>query len=641
MSLSEQPPASPTVRLRIIALGVLLVFVNAYWFRWAGDLRSTTQFMPAWSLFANALALLFVLTLANHWLMLRGSRLALHSREVLVLYIMLTTGTSICAGDFLYYLPPTFAYGKWAASQDSRLAELFAGALPSRLVVNDLEAVRDYFLGDSSFYQTRYVLAWLTPLLLWCAFLSLMFLVMFCINRLVLSRWSDQERLAFPLATVPLLMTVRSEGLLEDRRFWIGMAIAFAFACSNSLREIWPALPTIPTWFNLTPILGQVFPWSMQRHLWLEISPFTSSMAFLAPRELLFSLWLFNLLWRIAALLGAEVGLTTSPYYGFPYYTQVLLGGAIALTISVLWLGRRHLKRMLTSAFTFRREVDPEQARTARFAILGLALALPGLAAFLLLAGLSPLVMLVFAGIYLAIFFAVTRLRVELGPPSIELTPSLWAIVEPAGTLRFSQTELGIFTLMTPLTFSTRSMPMGVQLEGMYLMSRAGIGGIGAAAWVLLLAGVAGLLASFWSALDVGYRVGVLSGKASTWAAAGIVPSFFTGLASLLSTPTRGSPSATAAFGAGAAITMLLTFATTRIVGWPLHPTGFILGASYLVHQQLPAIFVAWLVKSLVIRYGGIKTHRSALRVCVGILVGSSCGWIFNIVFDQIIYAMH
>jgi len=39
---------------------------------------------------------------------------------------------------------------------------------------------------------------------------------------------------------------------------------------------------------------------------------------------------------------------------------------------------------------------------------------------------------------------------------------------------------------------------------------------------------------------------------------------------------------------------------------------------------MLPAIIISWLIKLLLLRYGGLRAHRKALPFFLGLLVGSA-----------------
>lgn len=611
-------------------LGVLLIIGNVYWMRLTADISGASLGFTQYALFPNVIALLFLLVLLNRMLAKRHSRWVLRPQELIALYVMLAVATSLCAYDFLYYLPQTLAYGKWSALNSDRWAEWFKSAFPPYLVVSDPDATGDYFIGGSSLYQAGHVQAWLTPLLWWLSFVIAVFVGILCLSRLLLPRWDREEKLAFPLAAPPRMIALESEGSLADRLLWLGFGLALGIELLNFAHGIWPAVPALPMMWDLTPTLGQTRPWLAQRYLWLGFTPLVFGLSFLAPLDLCLSLWLFNLLWRAAAILGFQYGVSQGSGAGFPFYTEQSIGGSLVLVGSFLWLGRHYLKRV--NAQLFGLGGKSEETRTIRLAMLGLVVAGVFLVHFCLRAGLSGRLTIAVLGFYVIIMLATTRLRVQLGAPSVELLADV-VLPEAIGSVRLAQRELGMFTLFSPMTFSTRSTPMGVQMEGLYLFSHAGVSGKGR---VLLVSGVVAVVAALWAALHVGYRVGIGSGQASLWATR--LPGYEFGyLSSYLENPAPGSLTTLAALGAGALITTGLALAAACWPSWPLHPVGFVLSNSYAIHWMLPAIFVAWLTKTLIMRFGGLKVYRRALRLCLGLIVGSSLGSVVTVALGQLL----
>jgi hypothetical protein len=45
---------------------------------------------------------------------------------------------------------------------------------------------------------------------------------------------------------------------------------------------------------------------------------------------------------------------------------------------------------------------------------------------------------------------------------------------------------------------------------------------------------------------------------------------------------------------------------------------------SNTIASVTPALFLAWLIKLLLLRYGGLRAHRTALPVFLGLLVGDA-----------------
>ena len=79
---------------------------------------------------------------------------------------------------------------------------------------------------------------------------------------------------------------------------------------------------------------------------------------------------------------------------------------------------------------------------------------------------------------------------------------------------------------------------------------------------------------------------------------------------------------AVAALGVGATLTALLAAARLRWVWWPFHPAGFAVSGSWSMALFAPSIFVSWLVKAVILRYGGMTAYRPASNFFMGMILG-------------------
>jgi hypothetical protein len=59
-----------------------------------------------------------------------------------------------------------------------------------------------------------------------------------------------------------------------------------------------------------------------------------------------------------------------------------------------------------------------------------------------------------------------------------------------------------------------------------------------------------------------------------------------------------------------------------RFVGFPFHPAGYVLNTSFANDFFWCDMFVAWAIKSLLIRYGGASALRAALPFFLGLILG-------------------
>jgi hypothetical protein len=73
---------------------------------------------------------------------------------------------------------------------------------------------------------------------------------------------------------------------------------------------------------------------------------------------------------------------------------------------------------------------------------------------------------------------------------------------------------------------------------------------------------------------------------------------------------------------AGAIVVLLLSLAHTRLIWWPFHPVGYALSCTFTLEWLWCPLFVVWLVKLLILRYGGIRLYRRGIPFAVGLILG-------------------
>ena len=75
--------------------------------------------------------------------------------------------------------------------------------------------------------------------------------------------------------------------------------------------------------------------------------------------------------------------------------------------------------------------------------------------------------------------------------------------------------------------------------------------------------------------------------------------------------------------GIGASLMALLTFMRARFLWWPLHPIGLVASCSLpLMYRAWFSVFLAWLLKFLILRYGGPKIYRKSIPFFLGLVLG-------------------
>jgi hypothetical protein len=76
------------------------------------------------------------------------------------------------------------------------------------------------------------------------------------------------------------------------------------------------------------------------------------------------------------------------------------------------------------------------------------------------------------------------------------------------------------------------------------------------------------------------------------------------------------------AMGAGYLFTVMLMALRMRFYWWPFHPVGYAVSSSWSLNIIWLPLLIAWIVKLLLLRYGGLKLYRDALPFFLGLILG-------------------
>ena len=74
------------------------------------------------------------------------------------------------------------------------------------------------------------------------------------------------------------------------------------------------------------------------------------------------------------------------------------------------------------------------------------------------------------------------------------------------------------------------------------------------------------------------------------------------------------------------ALAGLLSLAQHRLAGWPLHPVGLAVALTNTVRGDWFGMFLAWLIKSILISYGGVILYRKVRSLFLGFIMGACVG---------------
>lgn len=574
------------------------------------------------SIFFTAVVTLFGLIVLNWAVGRLRAEWCLSQGELLAIFTMVSIGTAMAGIDWGMPLITLMGHGFWFATPSNNWEATFHAFLPRWLTVNDRNALAGYYMGASSLYRWENLRAWLVPIGWWTLFILALLWVMLCLNTVVRARWTEKERLTYPLTQLPVAMTAPDGGLFRSRVFWLGFGLAAAHSLVNGLHNLYPAVPAFT--FNGYDA-GQWFssrPWNAIGWTPLAIFPFIVGLGYLLPVDLLFSCWFFFIFWRMEKVVSSALGyMAEQPK--FPYVDEQMFGAYMAIVLAALYAGRHDLVRILKRAVSGQGDPpDRDEPMSFRTALVGALLGLVFLTGFSYAAGMPVWLGLLFFVVYFAIALAVTRMRAELGPPTHDLhfigpDQSLTTIL---GTRNMSGPTLATMTLYYWFNRAYRCHPMPHQLEGMRMARLSGMG-LRSLSVGMLLAGLVGILATFWVTLDVSYRLGAAA-RITGWGSLGYGPEAYNRLVTWLTSPQRPNVAATWAMVVGFGVASVLSIARMHIYGWPFHALGFAISGGWSMMWAWLSLFAAWVLKALVLRYGGLNGFRRGLPFFFGIILG-------------------
>ncbi len=631
---ADAPPeseAESTVKLpdvplwRSVLLGAILVPVNAFWVTVA-EVRWYNLDGTSLPLFVTPVFILFLVTLANMALgkLLKRERSPLRQEELLVIYIMLVTSCTFAGHDTLQDLFGTIAHPYWFADPQNRWQTLFFQFIPRQMFVTDHSALRAFYIGGVNIYSPtgqHYLVSWLVPLAIWGAFFLVLVGVFLCMTILIRHAWIDNEKLTFPIVQLPVAMTAEDapKAFFGNRVMWAGFATAGLISALNGIHELAPVVPELPV--KLYDV-GQYFvgsPWNAVGWTQSSFYPFMIGLAYFMPLDLSFSCWFFWVFGRAFRIFGAAYGYATGNGQ-FPYFGEQATGAWFGIAFMLLYSGRKYFASVYKAAVEGVKSADPAEALRYRGALIGLMVGTAAMWLFTVILGMNGWVAFAFFAIVLILGFVVTRVRAEFGcPHEIVWCNPGQVLVGVFGTHALGAQNLTLLSVFYWFNRGYRNHPMPNQLETFKMLQNKRVS-FGGTIGVLALASVISLLATYWANLYVTYSSGAATRAIGykIWVGREI----FTRLQGWLTSPTPPGSTGMYFLIGGFIFAVVLLVMRAQLEWWPLHPTGYALALSYAMEYFWLPVFIAWLVKLLVLRYGGVKLYRKTVPFFLGLILG-------------------
>ena len=552
-------------------------------------------------------------------------KLALSRAELLTVYIMLIVASAVPTMGMSEYLLPIIAAPFYYATPDNEWAELIQPHIRQWLVPQGSDVAKHFYEGLPKGTPIPWA-AWARPLLFWVAFLLVFYFVMICIMVILRKQWVEKERLIFPLVHVPLEMVREQPGRSLVKPFfkspimWLGFAIPVIISSMNGLHAYFHYLPSVNIATSI-PIFRHTT--TLPFRLSLPMIGFS----YFINLDIAFALWFFSLLAKVQTGIFNITGIASTEnlgIYGCSHSAIVAHQGTGAMLVLVLfglWIARGHLKQVLTKALRGSNKLDDSNEMLSyRTAVFGLLAGMLFMVVWLWMSGVPFLLALLFLVAAYLLFMGLTRVVAE-GGLAEGIVPMIASsfVISGVGTTALGSAGLTGLAFTYVYSADIRTFVMASCANGLKLAEELG-GKKRRLFWAMMLAVVISVVASIWVILVLSYSYGGIN--LNQWFFRGGAVAPFNFIEYKLRNPSPPHWGGWAVTGIGAVIMALLMLARHHFLWWPLHPLGFAVVGVPWVENVWFDIFLAWLIKSAVLRYGGPKLYRRTRPFFFGLILG-------------------
>ncbi len=635
-------PQQRALTWRVVLLFAITAPINCYFLIQMELVRYT---FPTWVVpLSNVIFILTAVMLINGVIRLLKSSIALGQGELLFLYVTLSLATTLAGCDVLQAILSVLGHSTWFATEENEWRTLFWHHLPQWLTVSDRDALRGYYLGESSLYLPKHLRVWGPVVAAWILLFLVTAFIFLCLNTILRRQWTERERLTFPIIQLPLAMANPTSRFFRNKRMWIGFAIAAGISLFNGLSHLYPVIPHIPVTRRFFTFHEP--PLSLYGTIITAFYPFAIGIMFLMPLDVLFSTTFFYVLYRNEVALAKAVGWHSIP--NFPYLNEQTIGAFIGLCLFFAWTGKRHFRAVLRSALASRGQRAhsgaPDEPMSYRMAVWGFVLGILLFAFLLYKAGMAMWLALVFAVLFLITPLVTTRIRAESGifVHAYHWQAPRYILNTVLGTHRLGARNL---TALSVCFFNRdyRPQQMPHQLEAFKIAEVARISQR-RMLWTILIATVFGALVAFWVQLHFYYQFGADSGYFGPWSL-GYGREYFGRLTNWITYPLDTDWIGVIFIGIGFTVMMALSYLRVKFFWLPLHPLGYVMASNQEMSDLWIPLVIALSLKWLILRHGGIQSYRRMIPFFLGLVLGDylmgSMWSLLNVLLNTTMYQFY
>jgi hypothetical protein len=618
---------------RAFVLALLLSLLAGFWVRRSEIMVLATQITESVPAIPGLAALALLIALNSLFRNLRKAGL-FSTAELLTVFLFVTVSTTIMGigvTQFLFSLMTLPFYLKTKDIVPNR------AYLPKWLAPHDLQAIKHLYEGAPNGVVPWHL--WIVPCLCWLGFFLALWWCLASLMGLLYHAWADDERLSFPLVALPLEMSqtdAQGPPFFRNPLMWSGFALAAVYNLINIAHALAPAFPAIGKQFDLSPLFNSP-PWSEMKPLIFHIRPELIGLGFLVSTEISLTVWVSYFVLKLAAVFGVAHG--ASPGL-LPYFQEEGIGAYMVLAVLLMWLARRRLKEAWRAAWHKEKGAEvkgvglkdgestvPSTIVNTRYRRLWLGF----FGGFLItwgymwVAGMGWWIALAYLALVVAVAMVYGRLRAEAGVPLIWLFPYQQQkafFLYTFGSAPFARNSPSTLTIWALFVFLARGYfpeMTGYQIESLEIAHRVKIR-TAKLFQFLALAVVVGIILGWYNHLVPYYQHGVVQLRGEIWGQWLTEPEY-SAATGYMKTPKLPDIPRIYATVIGALIAFLLWWCRIRFTGFWFHPIGYVMTCSYGSLIWGPFL-VVWIIKSLVLRYGGMSLYRRLIPFFLGLALG-------------------
>jgi hypothetical protein len=495
--------------------------------------------------------------------------------------------------------------------------------------------------------------AWTRTLAFWLPIVLLLWIGLAALALAIHPQWAQHEQLPYPIAAFADSLLRPRDGvrpLLHSRLFWLGCGSVWFVYAWNYLQGWFPELVPFKLNLNFWP-LADLFPTFMQggggRLLVVNLRFMPIGFAFFLATEVSFSLGIGPYLWCLVVGLfaGFGIALESGDYQSLRPASLVNFGAYLGMLLAILYCGRYYYANLLKGAVGLRGSAGREQVWALRVFLVCAA----GFTALLCTAGLDWPLAVGYAFGTIVIFVVISRISAETGLFFIQVSTFpcvvLWGLL---GTEALGPRAIAVLCLLSGvLLLDPREALLPYLVNVLRLLEWHRLK-LGRSVLLCVAAIVVGLCIAVPVTLYFQYDRGLET--VDSWTQLASSYPFTNALAAKRELAAAGTLAAAESrhglerfrhlqpnracllgFLAGLGLVLLCAAGRVRYTRWPIHPVLFLIWGTYPAWRFAPCFLLGWLLKGLVVRYGGSQLYRLLLPLFTGLIAGEILGYLTGI----------